>query len=348
MDRKKKIKVLIADDSSVFREVLRRNLSNDSGLEVVAVASNPFEARDRIVEFRPDVMTLDVEMPRMNGIDFLKKLMPQYPLPTVVISSVTDRVFDALAAGAVDFVGKPKSSQNVEAFAKEVIVKIKIASTAKIGYHKRAEKFGINHDDFEKAKRKIIAIGASTGGTKAIQTVLQSFPANMPGTVIVQHMPPVFTKLYSERLNNLCRVEVKEAEDGDEIIPGKVLIAPGGYHLRAVQRKGSYRIEMEEQNDSNKVNVHCPSVDVMFESLAKVAGNRTIGVILTGMGNDGAAGLLSLRKSGARTVGQDEKSCVVYGMPKVAYELGAVERQESLDNIYGTIASLLKETKGRE
>jgi two-component system chemotaxis response regulator CheB len=347
MNKKRKIRVLVADDSSVFREVLRRNLSKDPGIEVVAVASNPYDARDKIIEFRPDVMTLDVEMPRMNGIDFLKKLMPQYPLPTVVISSVTDRVFDAMGAGAVDFVGKPRSNQNVEAFINEVVVKIKIASTAKIGYHKRAEKFGIQQDDFEKAKRRIIAIGASTGGTKAIQTVLQSFPANMPGTVVVQHMPPVFTKLYADRLNNLCRVEVKEAEEGDVIIPGKVLIAPGGYHIRAVQKKGGFVIEMEEGTADNKVNGHCPSVDVMFESLAKIAGKRTIGILLTGMGNDGAAGLLSLRKSGARTVGQDEKSSVVYGMPKVAYELGAVEWQESLDGIYGVVAGLLKEQKGR-
>lgn len=345
MSKRSPIKVLVADDSALFRELLKRGLDRDPAIEVVATAADPYEARDRIIQHRPQVMTLDIEMPRMNGIDFLKKLMPQYPLPTVVVSSVTDRVFDALGAGAVDFVEKPACGGRTEAFINEVIVKVKIASTARVGHHKRAERFEHAPWALERMKRRVIAIGASTGGTKAIQTILQQFPVSAPGIVIAQHMPPVFTRLYAERLNNLCRLEVKEAEEGDRVLPGRAIIAPGGHHLRVVRKKDGFAIEMEAETADNKVNGHCPSVDVLFHSLAESAGRRAVGVLLTGMGRDGAEGLLAMRKAGARTLGQDEATSVVYGMPKAAWELGAVERQIPLEKIHEALLDLLRDDR---
>ncbi len=329
------IKVLIVEDSMVFRELLVQTLGRDSAITVVATAKDPFEARDAILRYHPDVMTLDVELPRMSGIEFLRKLMPQYPIPVVVISSLSDKVFDAMNAGAVDFVAKPAVTgrRQLEDFIRnELLVKIKIASTAKISKIKQvAARQEIPRYTEGDKKELIVAIGASTGGTEAIFSVVKDFGTDIPGVVIVQHMPRGFTEMYAKRLDNQCRVQVKEARTGDRVLPGRVLIAPGGdEHMRLVKVNGVYQVECRK---GPKVNGHCPSVDVLFESVAKTAGSNALGIILTGMGGDGAKGLLDMRRAGARTIGQDESTCVVYGMPKVAYDLGAVEYQEKLDDI---------------
>lgn len=337
------IRVLVVEDSIVFRELLVQNLSRDPAIQVVATAKDPFEARDAILAYKPDVMTLDVELPRMNGIEFLRKLMPQYPLPVVVISSLSDKVFDALNAGAVDFVAKPavSSRAQLEDFVKnELLVKIKIASTARIS---NIKKMVMAHEEQRlaagKEKNLIVAIGASTGGTEAILAVVKEFGTDIPGIVVVQHMPPGFTEMYAKRLNDQCRIRVKEAQTGDRVMPGSMLIAPGGdMHMQLVKVNGVYQVECKR---GPKVNGHCPSVEVLFESVAKVAGANAVGIILTGMGGDGAKGLLSMRKAGARTIGQDESTCVVYGMPKVAYDLGAVEYQEKLSDIPNRTYALL-------
>ena len=301
---------------------------------MVAVAKDPFEARDAILAHHPDVMTLDVELPRMNGIEFLRKLMPQYPLPVVVISSLSDKVFDALNAGAVDFVAKPavSSRAQLEEFIKnELLVKIKIASTAKISNIKKVTMAQEQQKLAVKGKDLIVAIGASTGGTEAIFSVVKEFGTDIPGIVVVQHMPPGFTEMYAKRLNDQCRIKVKEARTGDRVLPGSMLIAPGGdMHMHLLKVNGVYQVECKK---GPRVNGHCPSVDVLFDSVAKVAGRDALGIILTGMGGDGAKGLLAMRQAGAKTIGQDESTCVVYGMPKVAYDLGAVEYQEKLSDI---------------
>lgn len=336
----KKIRVLIVDDSILFREVLLRGISSDSSIEVVATANDPFDARDKIITYEPDVMTCDVEMPKMNGIEFIQRLMPQYPLPIIVVSSTSGTVFDAMDAGAVDFVGKPNltSANSVQNFINELITKIKIASNAKVQKTNMENKVKKIESTSLSDKGKIIAIGASTGGTEAILSVLKKFPSDIPGIVIVQHIPPNFSRMFAERLNSTTNLEVKEAKTGDYVEKGRVLIAPGDQHMIIKKLGDRYRVECFV---AEKVNGHCPSVDVLFESVAKEAGKNAIGVILTGMGYDGAKGLMSMRRKGARTLGQDEKSCVVYGMPKVAFNIGAVEKQTSLDNIASSIYSLL-------
>ena len=338
----RRIRVLIVEDSIVFRELLVQNLNSDSEIQVVATARDPYEARDAILKYKPDVMTLDVELPRMSGIEFLRKLMPQYPLPVVVISSLSDKVFDAMSAGAVDFVAKPavSSRAQLEDFIKnELLVKIKIASTAQISNTKRTAMLGHQHTLSSKGKDKIVAIGASTGGTEAIFHVVKDFGTDIPGVVATQHMPPGFTAMYAKRLNDQCRIQVKEAQTGDRVLPGHMLVAPGGdMHMRLVKVNGVYQVECKK---GPKVNGHCPSVDVLFESVAKAAGPDAVGIILTGMGGDGAKGLLAMRRAGAKTIGQDESTCVVYGMPKVAYDLGAVEYQEKLPDIAGRTYALL-------
>lgn len=329
------IRVLIVEDSMVFRELLVQNLNMDPAIRVVATAKDPFEARDAIIQHKPDVMTLDIELPKMNGIEFLQKLMPQYPLPVVVISALSDKVFDALNAGAVDFVAKPQvtgRAQLVDFIKNELLVKIKIASTAKISQIKQKVMAAQVQQSFSgKGSDLIVAIGASTGGTEAIYAVVKDYGPDIPGIVIVQHMPPGFTEMYAKRLDNDCRVRVKEARTGDRVLPGHVLLAPGGNeHMHLVKVNGMYQVEVRP---GPRVNGHCPSVDVLFDSVAKVAGPKALGIILTGMGGDGARGLLAMRKAGARTIGQDESTCVVYGMPKVAYDLGAVEFQDKLQDI---------------
>mgnify|MGYP002073577809 FL=1 len=329
------IKVLVVDDSLVFRELLIQNLSRDPAITVVAAAKDPYEARDAIIRYKPDVMTLDVELPRMNGIEFLRKLMPQYPLPVVVISALSDKVFDAMNAGAVDFVGKPAitNRMQLEDFIRnELLVKIKIASTAKIGNIKKKVPAPQSFSGTTVGKSNLlVAIGASTGGTEAIFEVVKGFGPDIPGVVIVQHMPQGFTSMYAKRLDDQCRVRVKEAQTGDTVRPGHVLIAPGGdQHMRVVKVNGVYQVECRS---GPRVNGHCPSVDVLFESVAKTVKKDAVGIILTGMGGDGAKGLLAMRNAGAKTIGQDESTCIVYGMPKVAYDIGAVEQQVKLPDI---------------
>lgn len=342
----KPIKVLVVDDSVMFRSLLVKSLESDPDIQVIAQAKDPYEARDMIIKYKPDVMTLDVEMPRMSGIEFLRKLMPQFPIRTVMISSLNAAVFDALEAGAVDFVNKPTNMNptTLTNFMKtELVEKVKIAADAKIGkpgtkpipkvpVHETQTQ-GVGGDD------RIVAIGASTGGTEAIFEVVRQFKPDIPGVVIVQHMPPGFTKMYADRLDRQCDVSVKEAQTGDIVMRGRVLIAPGDKQMRIVKVGNTYQVECK---GSEKVNGHCPAVDVLFNSVAQVAGNKAIGVILTGMGSDGARGLLAMRKAGALTVGEDEPSCVVYGMPKAAYDIGAVQYQMSLTAIAGKVYSLLK------
>lgn len=339
---RKKIRVLIVDDSVVFREVLQKGISSDPDIEVVAVAKDPFDARDKIIQFEPDVMTCDVEMPKMSGIEFIRRLMPQYPLPVVMVSTVSQAVFDALNAGAVDFVSKPdvRSVKDVQAFINELIIKIRIASTAKVA-HWKAESISQRiaaGNEFD-TRIRIIAIGASTGGTEAIYNILKCLPENVPGIVIVQHIPPIFSRMFADRLDDSILLRVKEARTGDYVEAGRVLIAPGDEHMRIRKAGDKYKVECFK---GDKINGHCPSVDVLFESVAKEAGNSAIGVILTGMGYDGAKGLLSMKRKGARTIGQDERSSVVYGMPKVAYDIGAVERQIPLNDIPRMIFSMLR------
>lgn len=336
------IRVLVVDDSIMFRNMLVQGLNADPNIEVVAEAEDAYAARDAIIKFKPDVMTLDVELPRMNGIEFLRRLMPQYPIPVVMISALNNKVFDALEAGAVDFVNKPSNlnrAQLNDFLAQELATKVKIASTAKVGRLKRVDPVTVSTGIATVgSKDSIVAIGASTGGTEAIYEVVKGFKRDIPGVVIVQHMPPGFTKMYAERLNNQCEVAVKEAQTGDRVLPGQVLIAPGDKHMRLVKVARAYQVEC---NGTDRVNGHCPSVEVLFNSVAKVAGKNAIGVILTGMGGDGAKGLLAMKNAGAQTIGQDEASCVVYGMPKVAYDIGAVQYRMTLTAIAGKVYSLL-------
>lgn len=338
----KPIRVLVVDDSLMFRKLLVQGLNSDPNIEVVADVEDVYAARDAILKFKPDVMTLDVEMPRMNGIEFLKQLMPQYPLPVVMISALNNKVFDALEAGAVDFVNKPANltkEQLNNFLTQELAAKVKIASTAKVGRLKRVDNtVGTSHVPVVGGKDRIVAIGASTGGTEAIFEVVKRFKRDIPGVVIVQHMPPGFTKMYAERLNNQCEVACKEAETGDRVVQGQVLIAPGDRQMRLVKVNGVYQVECR---GTERVSGHCPSVDVLFSSVAKAAGNKAVAAILTGMGADGAKGLLEMRNAGALTVGQDEATCVVYGMPKVAYDIGAVQQQAPITAIAGKIYSLL-------
>lgn len=338
------IRVLIVDDSATARAVLREILEGDPAIEVVATASDAYVARDKIVELRPDVICLDVEMPRMDGISFLKRLMHYMPLPVVMVSSLTQNgaktTLEALEAGAVDFVPKPHSHiyDGRDQMRDELLAKIKMASGARVRQRSLDSIRKANTTSLAETTHKILAIGASTGGTEALKELLMGLPRNAPGTVIVQHMPANFTAPFAERLNALCAMEVREARNGDFITPGVVLIAPGDYHM-VVRRSGArYYVEI---GTGDKVSGHRPSADVMFNSVAKIAGANAIGVILTGMGGDGARGLLAMRNAGARTLGQDEASSVVYGMPKVAYELGAVERQLPLERIPEGILGLL-------
>lgn len=341
----KKIKLLIVDDSILFRETLAKFFVNDKLIEVVDKASDPYEARDKIVALRPDVITLDVEMPKMNGIQFVRKLIPQYPVPTVIVSSAPIKAFDALDAGAVDYVKKPliKTPKDMEAFAADLRIKILTASQAKV-IQKKAPTMKtvgghtISSEALARNPQTIIAMGASTGGTDALQTVLTSMPANSPPIVIVQHMPPGFTKMFADRLNKICAVEIKEAQDGDRLSNGVALIAPGDFHMELHKDVKGYFVKIVY---GEKVSSHRPSVDYLFDSVAKVAGKNAIGVIMTGMGSDGADGMVKMRKQGAFTIGQDKETCVVYGMPMTAFMRGGCSIQAPLDKISKIICDRL-------
>jgi len=342
MPDKPKIRVLILDDSLLFREVMSKGLASDNRIEVVGFASDPFEAKDKIPELDPDVLTLDIEMPRMDGIKFLRHLLPQYPLPVIVLSMLETSVFEAMDAGAIDFVAKPDNlhSENTH-FFNDLKNKIIAASQTRFGYRRQAR--AEIHLEIEGVRgpldpKSVIAIGASTGGTDAINSMLTKFSPNMPGMVIVQHMPAGFTALYAKRIDACSQLKVKEAADGDEILPGQVLIAPGDFHM-SVEKSGSgYRVRCEQ---GPKVNGHRPSVDVLFDSVAEAAGANALGVILTGMGTDGATGLKKIRDYGGYTIGQDERSSVVYGMPMAAYVSGAVMTQLPLYRIPDEIIRVL-------
>lgn len=329
---KKAIKVLIIDDSIFFRNIISEALSQENRISVVGMAGNPFEARDKILELEPDVITLDIEMPQMDGIEFLEKLMPQYPIPALVVSSHGERMLTAIETGAVDFIKKPiKNDKSImDAFIQELIVKVKIASMANVSAYKRSYIPQIIESKNSNAPDRVIAIGASTGGTEAVLKIIKALPNNMPGIVVVQHMPVGFTKMYADRLNATCRMEVREAQTGDSVLPGRVLIAPGGYQMRLRKIKNKYSVECFQGEPTNG---HRPSVDVLFHSVAEKAGSHAIGVILTGMGYDGAKGILAMRKKGAHTIGQDEETCVVYGMPMVAYDIGGVVEELPLMSI---------------
>lgn len=334
---KKKSRVLIVDDSILFRTTLSKKLEEDPFFEVIGTASDALEAMEKIKDLQPDVVTLDVEMPKMSGIEFLKKLMPLYPTPVVVVSSAPITTLNALDAGAVDFVKKPvvNSPNDLNQFIRELAVKLKIASVAKVGQKKAlaaktTSKLTVHPALTRTIDDMVIAIGASTGGTEAILAVVKDLPPTTPGIVVVQHMPPVFTRMYAERLNNICRMAVKEAEPGDRVEPGKIIIGAGEFHLQLAKDAQGYYVKSQR---GEKVSGHCPSVDVLFDSVAQTAKERSVGVILTGMGADGAKGLLQMKKAGAYTIGQDKESCIVYGMPMVAFNIGGVKKQLPLDQI---------------
>jgi two-component system chemotaxis response regulator CheB len=332
------IKVLVVDDSAVVRQVLQNVLSNDPELEVVGAASDPYVARDMIVALKPDVITLDIEMPRMDGITFLGKLMRYYPIPVIVVSSLTPAgsrmAMEALAIGAVDVMCKPGAAYTVGDMAGELTEKVKAAAAVDVARAARlaaATSCGKTAlPALTQTTHMVVAIGASTGGTIALEAILRVMPPNSPGIVITQHMPEYVTKNFAMRLNDVSPMTIREAETGDSVVSGVALIAPGGKHLLLRRSGARYFVEVK---DGPLVNRHRPSVDVMFRSVAQVAGRNAVGVILTGMGGDGAKGLLAMRQAGAGTIGQDEASSVVYGMPKVAFELGAVEEQVPLDEV---------------
>ncbi|MBC3803221.1 chemotaxis-specific protein-glutamate methyltransferase CheB [Acetobacterium fimetarium] len=342
MITKEKIKVLIIDDSRVYRDVMSWGLSLDPDIEVVATAQDAYDARDKILQYRPNVITCDFEMPKMNGVEFLRQLIPQYPLPAIVVSSFSLELLEILNVGATDFVSKPNLnvSKNVDDFFYELRKKIKWAVQGKPVVSKQITTQQRLIGKLNVSSDRLIAIGASTGGTEAIFNILKNLTPDCPGIVIVQHIPPVFSKMYAERLNLQTPLECKEAEHGDIVETGKVLLAPGGQHMRVKKIGEKYKVEVFT---GEKVNGHCPSVDVLFESVAKEAGKKAIGIILTGMGSDGAKGLLSIRSSGAVTIGQDEESSVVYGMPQVAYNIGGVEIQAPLENIPKLIRATVNE-----
>ncbi|RME33396.1 MAG: chemotaxis response regulator protein-glutamate methylesterase, partial [Deltaproteobacteria bacterium] len=305
----RRVRVLVVDDSALARQVLSRSLSLDPEIEVVGEAVDAYMARDLILKLRPDVMTLDVEMPRMNGVEFLRRLMPQYPLPVIMVSSLTRAgcqiTIEALQAGAVDFVAKPGGvGANLESVLAELRDKVKLAATIDVSHWRQKPAacpmpVAIKPSVL-RAPDLVVAIGASTGGTEATRKVLSQLPEIFPAVVITQHMPPGFTGLYAESLDRCCRLQVKEAVDGDPVRPGQVLIAPGGLQMRLVRKPDGLRVSCQP---GEPVNGHCPSVDVLFESVAAVAGARAVGVILTGMGNDGARGLLAMARAGAKTIG---------------------------------------------
>lgn len=348
----KRIRVLIIDDSALVREVLSTGLAADPGIEVVGTAGNPLIARDKILALRPDVLTLDVEMPKMDGIEFLRRLMPQHPLPVIMVSALTERgkriTLDALEAGAYDFVTKPRAdiARGLQKLQADLRNKVKEAALANVTRWKQRPQRPLalaaswsKTIALAETTDKVIVIGASAGGTEALCDVLPGLPANAPGTVIVQHMPPGFTTLFAERLNKISAMRVKEAENGDQLRPGWAFLAPGGMQTQVVRSGGFYHLNCQP---GPPVCGHCPSVEFLMHSAAHCIGGNAIGVILTGMGHDGADGLLAMRNAGARTLAQDEATSTVWGMPKVAWERGGAERLVPLNDIAAAILGLIK------
>lgn len=338
------IKVLIIDDSAMVRKVFTQELSKDPEIEVVGTAPDPIIGRDKIVELRPDVITLDVEMPRMDGLTFLEKLMRHYPMPVVVVSSLAEKGGDvalrAMELGAVEIIAKPGSSYSVGDMSEQLIQKVKAAAKVKVFKTVNLKPLATANTASLNVKttNKIIAIGASTGGTEALREVLVKMPINCPPIVIVQHMPQNFTKAFADRLNGICSIKVKEAEDDEFLAVGKALIAPGNKHLEIRRSGAQYYVKLL---DGPMVHHQRPAVEILFNSVAKYAGQNAIGAILTGMGKDGAQGLLNMRMAGAKTIAQDEKTSIVFGMPKEAIEIGAVDKIKPLDSIPQTILDML-------
>lgn len=352
----KKVRVLIVDDSAVVRQTLTQILEADATIEVIGSASDPYIAAKKILDEVPDVITLDIEMPRMDGLTFLRKIMSQHPIPVVVISSLTDKGSEtgikALEYGAVEIITKPRlnTKQFIEESCIRICDSIKAAALAQVRRKVVIDKIEVapklsadvvlseaSSCSMIQTTELVVAVGASTGGTEALREFLMALPHDCPGIVIVQHMPEKFTRSFADRLNELCLITVKEAEDGDTIIRGRALIAPGNRHILLKRSGARYYIQL---NDGPLVNRHRPSVDVLFRSFARYAGKNAIGIIMTGMGDDGAKGLLEMKNAGAKTIAQDEKSCVVFGMPKEAIRLGAAERVLPLNQIAPTTMKL--------
>jgi two-component system chemotaxis response regulator CheB len=328
------VRVLIVDDSAMVRTILTNELSKAEGIMVVGTAPDPYVARDMVVRLRPDVLTLDIEMPRMDGITFLRKLMHYSPVPTVIVSSLTpagsELALEALDAGAVDVVAKPGAAYSVGEMTDELAEKIRAAALIPAEQLRAGPQRPLARLSLARTTERVVAIGASTGGTQALQRILSALPANAPGIVITQHMPEHFTTAFAHRLDEVCAISVAEARDGDRIGPGRAFIAPGNRHLLVLRRGASYYVQVK---DGPPVRHHRPSVDVLFMSMARHAGRNGVGVLLTGMGRDGAEGLKAMRDAGAATIAQDEATSVVWGMPKEAIALGAAEEVVPLDTI---------------
>ncbi len=342
------IKVLVVDDSALVRKLLTEELSRYDDITVVGTAVDPYVAREKIIALKPDVITLDVEMPRMDGLSFLVKLMKHYPVPVIIVSSLTpknsDAAIRALSLGAVDVIAKPGSAMSVPDISRQLVQSIRAASRAKLV--KRTETPTGETVTTRRAPvlaglsmtHKVIALGASTGGTQALERLLAKLPPAMPGIVICQHMPEKFTASFAQRLNSTCALEVREAKDGDAVVPGTVLVAPGNFHMMLTLSGAQYQVRVK---DGPRVHHQRPAVDVLFASVAKYAGRNAIGAIFTGMGADGAKGLLQMREAGAHTIAQDEASCVVFGMPKEAIKLGAAMEVLPLDEIADALQSAI-------
>jgi two-component system chemotaxis response regulator CheB len=333
-----KIKVLVVDDSAIVRKIFSEELSRFPDIEVVGTAPDPFVARDKIIQLKPEVVTLDIEMPRMDGLTFLRKLMRYYPLPVIIISSLTSQGsklgLEALESGAVEVIAKPGGSYSVGDMSEQLAQKIRAAARVRMKDRavvsaKAAPPEPVS-SALSRTTHQIVAIGASTGGTEALKSVISRMPADSPGILIVQHMPANFTTAFAERLNGLAHITVKEARDNDSVLPGTALLAPGNFHMILRRSGARYYVDVK---DGPMVHHQRPAVDVLFKSVAKYAGSNAVGVIMTGMGADGSAGLLEMKQAGARTIAQDENSCVVFGMPKESIKLGAVDKVVPLDQI---------------
>lgn len=340
-----KIKVLIVDDSAVIRRLLEKFLTSSPDIEVVGSAADPYIARDKLVQLKPDVMTLDVEMPRMDGISFLEKVMQHMPTRTIIFSSLaktgSETYFRALEAGAIEIMEKPSIdvSQSMENLAAEIVDKVKAVAKARISPVKKVATPGASvpkspSNALARTTHQLIAVASSTGGTEALKVFLSGMPANIPGTLVVQHMPPGFTKSFADNLNKMFPFEVKEAQEGDQVVPGRVLIAPGNYHMELYRSGAYYHVKLHQEAPLHSVR---PAADYMMKSVAKYVGKNACGVVLTGMGKDGAEGLLEMKKAGAYCVAQNEETCVVYGMPQAAFNLGATDKVLALDRIAGDL-----------
>ncbi len=347
---RRKIRVLVVDDSAVVRNVFAQELSRDPRIEVVGAAPDPFVARDMILERQPDVITLDIEMPRMDGITFLHRIMRYRPTPVIVVSSLTPAggalAMEALSAGACDVMCKPGAAYSVGDMTADLVEKVKEVASAGLRPHAAAARPADAPlpvaTALARTTNQVLAIGASTGGTVAVERILCALPPSAPGIIITQHMPEMFTKFFATRLKEQSKLDAREALGGESVVPGVVLVAPGNRHMLLRRSGARYVVEVK---DGPRVNRHRPSVDVMFRSVASAAGRNAVGAILTGMGGDGAQGLLAMREAGAQTIAQDEASCVVFGMPKVAIDLGAVERVLPLDRIAGEVLQLVEQAR---